>query len=93
MNAPYQDTNGTSDAVKDAFGTLNALKASFTALAMSRTRLSQHNKPKPAPARRPGAGRQPITVRLPAFPSTWRSPITPCQGALHQHPVAKVMAP
>jgi hypothetical protein len=36
------------------------------------------------------AGRKAHTTAvLPAIPSTWRSPITPCQGAFEKHKIAK----
>ena len=41
--------------------------------------------PNRRPRNRAKAGRQPTKLRLPAIPSTWRSPITPCQGATPKH--------
>jgi hypothetical protein len=41
--------------------------------------------PNRRPRNRAEAGRQPAKHRLPAIPSTWRSPITPCQGPASAH--------
>ncbi len=70
--------------MKDPFLTPDAMKDPFVALSVMKDPFIAQ------PPTKPGAK---PTTRLPAIPSTWRSPITPCQGGCKKHAVVKALPP